>query len=147
MLTFMETWLCDNIPDAAIQLEGMTLFRVHREAATSVKIRGGGLKTVELMPRYLLNTALSWWSYSLSSAGNEVVAAVDITPSANGNKTLRGLHDTISEILMKHPYGFVVLAGDFNHNTLKTVLPKFKQFVDFKTRGDHTLDWPPSRTF
>ena len=35
--------LQDNIPDTAIQLEGMTAFRVDRDAATSGKSRGGAV--------------------------------------------------------------------------------------------------------
>ncbi|KAK3557165.1 hypothetical protein QTP70_024707 [Hemibagrus guttatus] len=36
--------------------------------------------------------------------------------------------------------GNVIIAGDFNHAKLKTVLPKFHQHVDFATRGVNTLD-------
>lgn len=33
-----------------------------------------------------------------------------------------------------------MVAGDFNHTSLKSVLPKCKQYVDFETRGENTLD-------
>ena len=42
VFAFTETWLQDNIPDAAVQLEGMTAFWVDKHAATSGKSRGGG---------------------------------------------------------------------------------------------------------
>ncbi len=42
----------------------------------------------------------------------------------------------------KHnPDGFFIIAGDFNHANLKTVLPKFHQHVNFATRGNNTLDF------
>ncbi len=37
--------------------------------------------------------------------------------------------------------GFFIIAGDFNHANLKTVLPKFYQHVNFATRGNNTLDF------
>ncbi len=36
---------------------------------------------------------------------------------------------------------FFIIAGDFNHANLKTVLPKFYQHVNFATRGNNTLDF------
>ncbi len=75
-----------------------------------------------------------------------LVVAVYIAPSAtakanaNANEALGGLHDAISELLTAHPDSSVVVAGDFNHTSLNTVFPKFQQYVDFKTRGEITLD-------
>ncbi len=40
-----------------------------------------------------------------------------------------------------NPDGFFIIAGDFNHANLKTVLPKFYQHVNFATRGNNTLDF------
>lgn len=75
---------------------------------------------------------------------NVIVAVVYIAPSANANananEALGELHDAISELVSEHLDSFVVVAGDFNHTSLKTVLPKFKQIVDFKTRGENMLD-------
>lgn len=72
------------------------------------------------------------------------VVAVYVAPSANvnskANEALGALHDAISEFQTKYPDSFIVVAGDFNHTSLKTVLPKFKQYVDFETRGENTLD-------
>ncbi len=39
------------------------------------------------------------------------------------------------------PTAFFIIAGDFNHANLKTVLPKFYQHVNFATRGNNTLDF------
>ncbi len=40
-----------------------------------------------------------------------------------------------------NPDCFFIIAGDFNHANLKTVLPKFYQQVNFPTRGNNTLDF------
>ncbi len=50
-----------------------------------------------------------------------------IAPSANNKQTT--------------PMAFFIIAGDFNHANLKTVLPKFYQHVNFATRGNNTLDF------
>ncbi len=50
------------------------------------------------------------------------------------------LHDSISRQQNEHPEGFFIVAGDFNHTNLKTVLPRFYKNVDIKTRKDRTLD-------
>lgn len=39
-----------------------------------------------------------------------------------------------------HPDGTFIVAGDFNHCTLRSVLPKFYQNVSCTTRGHKTLD-------
>ena len=36
--------------------------------------------------------------------------------------------------------GLFIVAGDFNHDNLKSVLPKFHQYVDFATRGANVMD-------
>ncbi len=40
---FTETWLNDNIPDSAIQLNRLTCYRADRNSSLSGKTRGGGL--------------------------------------------------------------------------------------------------------
>ncbi len=53
----------------------------------------------------------------------------------------RYLYSAISEQQTNNPDGFFLIAGDFNHANLKTVLPKFYQHVNFATRGNNTLDF------
>ncbi|XP_058650447.1 uncharacterized protein LOC131551470 [Onychostoma macrolepis] len=152
---FTETWLNDNIPDSAIQLHGLTCYRADRDSSLSGKTRGGGLcvyinknwcnnagvvtkhcsSLVEFMfvkrrPFYLPRefTAI-------------VIVAVYIPPCANAKDALRELYSAISEQQTNNPDGFFIIAGDFNHANLKTVLPKFYQHVNFATRGNNTLDF------
>lgn len=71
-----------------------------------------------------------------------ITAIVYTAPGAKAisNQALGGLHDGNSGLLPKHLDSFEVIGGDFNHNRFKTVLPKFKQYNDFKTRGVNMLD-------
>ncbi len=47
----------------------------------------------------------------------------------------------IGEQQTNNPDSFFLIAGDFNHANLKTVLPKFYQHVNFATKGNNTLDF------
>ncbi len=51
------------------------------------------------------------------------------------------MYSAISEQQTNTPTAFFILAGDFTHANLKTVLPKFYQHVNFATRGNNTLDF------
>ncbi|KAK3530795.1 hypothetical protein QTP70_002825 [Hemibagrus guttatus] len=64
---------------------------------------------------------------------------VYIPPSANVKEALCELYRAISELQNVHPDGLFIIAGDFNHANLKSVLPKFHQYVDFATRGVNAL--------
>ncbi|KAK3570548.1 hypothetical protein QTP86_022084 [Hemibagrus guttatus] len=65
---------------------------------------------------------------------------VYIPPSANAKEALCELYRPISELQNAHPDGLFIIAGDVNHANLKSVLPKFHQYVDFATRGVKVLD-------
>ncbi|XP_042072371.1 uncharacterized protein LOC121813023 [Haplochromis burtoni] len=43
VLCFTETWLCEDIPDSALKLEGFHLLRADRQASLSGKTKGGGV--------------------------------------------------------------------------------------------------------
>ncbi len=70
-----------------------------------------------------------------------VIVAVYIPSCANAKDALHELYSAISEQQTNNPNGFFIIAGDFNHANLKTVLPKFYQHVNFATRGNNTLDF------
>ncbi|KAI2650776.1 hypothetical protein H4Q32_000841 [Labeo rohita] len=69
-----------------------------------------------------------------------VIVAVYIPPCANAKDALRELYNAISEQQTNNPDSFFIIASDFNHANLKSVLPKFYQHVNFATRGNNTLD-------
>ncbi len=66
------------------------------------------------------------------------------SPSANAKDALCELYSAISEQQTDNPDGFFIIAGDFNHANLKTVLSKFYQHVNFATRGPHLCYANPS---
>lgn len=68
------------------------------------------------------------------------LTAVYIPPQANAKLALASLHDAIHQLKNNHPDGVFLIAGDFNHAKLKTVMPTFHQFIDFPTRGNNILD-------
>ncbi|KAK3539575.1 hypothetical protein QTP70_010270 [Hemibagrus guttatus] len=68
------------------------------------------------------------------------IVGVYIPPSANAKEALCELYGAISELQNAHPDGLFITTRDFNHTNLRSVLPKFHQYVDFATRGVNTLD-------
>ncbi|KAK3541394.1 hypothetical protein QTP86_024589, partial [Hemibagrus guttatus] len=64
------------------------------------------------------------------------IVRVYIPPSANAKEALCELYRAISELQNAHPDGLFIIAGDFNHANLKSVLPKFHPHVDFVTREE-----------
>lgn len=48
------------------------------------------------------------------------------------------IHAAISKQQPVHTEAAFIVAGDFNHSNLKTVLAKFYQHVSCHTRGDNT---------
>lgn len=151
---FMETWLSDRVPDAAIQLDGLALFCADRKASLCGKTRGGGLcvyvntewcKNSVLVSSYCsalveIVTVRSRPFYLPREFTSVIVIGVYIPPSANAKEALGELYGAISDLQKAYPDGLFIVAGDFNHVNLKTVLPKFHQYVDFATRGANTLD-------
>lgn len=61
--------------------------------------------------------------------------AVYIPPRANQTTLLELLPDIIGKHETAHPDAVFVVARDFNHYNLNTVLPKFHQHVCFLTRN------------
>ena len=68
------------------------------------------------------------------------IVAVYIPPSANAKEVLATLYGAVSDLQNNHSEGPLIVTGDFNHAVLKTVFPKFHQYVDFATRGANKLD-------
>uniref|UniRef100_A0A1A8ATP4 Reverse transcriptase domain-containing protein n=1 Tax=Nothobranchius furzeri TaxID=105023 RepID=A0A1A8ATP4_NOTFU len=151
---FTETWLSDRVPDAAIQLDGMASFRADRNVALCGKTRGGGLcvyvnekwcKNALLASRYCsllveFVTVRCRPFYLPREFTTVFIIGVYIPPGANTKEALGELYTNISELQNTHPDGLFIVAGDFNHANLKSVLPRFHQYVDFATRGVNTLD-------
>ncbi len=155
VFVFTETWLNNNIPDSAIQLHGLNCYRADRDSSLSGKTRGGGCVFISTKNGCNNAAVISKHCSSLvefmfvkcrpfylpREFTAIVIAAVYIPPCANAKDALRELYSAISEQQTNNPDGFFIIAGDFNHANLKTVLPKFYQHVNFATRGNNTLDF------
>ncbi|KAK0143163.1 hypothetical protein N1851_018714 [Merluccius polli] len=144
---FTETWLNQNITDAAAQLEGLMLHRADRSAALTGKRRGGGLAvyinrlwcqdSVTVTPRCSqhreLLTVRCRPFYLPRELSAVFITAVYVPPSANVEEAMSELYNNISEKQQEHP-------DAFNQASLTSVLPKFYQHVNVATRGNNTLD-------
>lgn len=147
-----ETWLNQNISDAAIELAGCSVYRVDW-TKDSGRSRGGGLciyvnnkwctaadmvdkhccpdlefLTVRCRPFFLPREFMAI-----------TIMAVYIPPQAK--LALDMLNDSTNKQLMAHPDGVIIVAGDFNHTDLRTVMPKLYKNVNFPTRENSTLDY------
>ncbi|KAI5104601.1 gastrula zinc finger protein XlCGF28.1-like [Silurus meridionalis] len=154
IFVFTETWLSDRVPDSAIQLDGLAVFRADRNAALCGKTPGGGLcvyiNTEWCKNSFLVSTYCSSLLefmvvrcrpfYLPREFTTAIVFGVYIPPSVNAKEAFSVLYGTISELQNTHPDGWFIVTGDFNHANPRTVLPKFHQNVNFATRGENTLD-------
>ncbi|KAI4886774.1 hypothetical protein NFI96_006694 [Prochilodus magdalenae] len=59
-----------------------------------------------------------------------LIISVYIPPGATAKAALCELYSAISGLQNTHPDGLFIVAGDFNHVNLKSVLPKFHQHVN-----------------
>ncbi len=155
VFVFTETWLKDNIPDSAIQLNRLTCYRADRDTTLSGKSRSGGLcvysnkewcNNAAVLSKHCSPLVESMFVkcrpfYLPREFTAIVIVAVYIPPCADAKDALRELYSAISEQQTNNPDGFFIIAGDFNHANLKSVLPKLYQHVNFATRGNNTLDF------
>lgn len=69
-----------------------------------------------------------------------IIVVLYIPPSANPTSVCRTIHTSISKLQTKHPRALIIMSGDFNHVTMDTILPTFKQYISCPTREERTLD-------
>ncbi len=138
---FMETWLNNNVPDCAIQLDQLTCYRADRALVEGGKTRGGGLcvyindawcrdavvvcKHCSPLVEFIIIKCRPFYLPREYTA--ILLVAVYIPPSSinnNRSEALNDLYQHISEQQTAHPDAFLILAGDFNHADLKSVFPK-----------------------
>ena len=68
------------------------------------------------------------------------ITAAYIPPDADAKLAMKELHAAISKQQTDHPEAAFIVAGNFTHSNLKSVLPKFHQHVSCHTRENKTLD-------
>ncbi|KAI3372196.1 hypothetical protein L3Q82_007057 [Scortum barcoo] len=144
-----------GIPDNAIELAGRHTLRADRAAADSGKTRGGGLCIYVNNKAWCTNSVIVGRHCSTNleflmvkcrpfylprEFTSTIITAAYIPPDADAKAAMNGLYEAISKQQTAYPEAAFIVAGDFNHSNLKTVLPKFHQHVSCQTRGDKTLD-------
>lgn len=93
--------------------------------------------------RLILNTCSSSVDRStcpVSFHSSIIITAVYVPPDATAKLAMKELCSAVNKLQTVHPDGAFIIAGDFNHANLRSVLPKFYQNVSCPTRGANTLD-------
>ncbi|KAL0200139.1 hypothetical protein M9458_003326, partial [Cirrhinus mrigala] len=154
VMIFTETWLNSDISDNAIALAEHHTFRADRTADDSGKTRGGGL-CIYVNKAWCTNSVILGRHCSADleflmvkcrpfylprEFTSTIITAAYIPPDADAKLAVKELHAAISKQQTVHPEAAFIVAGDFNHSNLKTVLPKFHQNIFCHTRGNKTLD-------
>lgn len=118
VITVSETWLNDNIPDAAVSLDGYKLYR--RDRAIN---RGGGLavyvKSVfksKIISRLEINTSEQLWLSINHSNKNIAIATLYRPPNFRIVDFLEEFETSLSFILPQ--YDDILCAGDLNIDLL-----------------------------
>lgn len=156
LLCLSETWLSDRIPDSHVEMEGFALHRMDRDQASTGKKQGGGVclyvnnrwchtQHVTVKERVcdpnIELIAVSCRPYYLPREFSHVIVmVVYIPPSGNGKCAIETISRITHDLQRSSPDALVILNGDFNHCTLSTTLPSFKQMVTCPTRGDNVID-------
>lgn len=148
-----ETWLDGSFPDSSLQLPGFSFHRADR-TTNSLKQRGGGvgcyinsnwctdykILSQTCTPELESLTVICKPFYSPREFSAVVLIIVYIPPDASAPSALQQLADHIMEVENSNPDAAMIALGDFNHVTLKKVLPRYKPHIHIATRLDKTLD-------
>ena len=153
VICLTETWLQDKDPDSAYSLDGFTLVRGDRTAASG-KTVGGGV-CVYINNRWCQNISaydqccnpdieyltVSLRPYYLPREFNKVYITIAyIPPSADVKNAENILHDAVCKMENSHPDAVNIITGDFNECKFDKYIPNFQQYIHFPTRSDKMLD-------
>lgn len=136
VLIFTETWLSDNTPDSAVQLQTHSIQRGNRTAASG-KHKGGGIciyinnqrcSDVQIVSKHCsIDVEILLLKCRPFYLPREFTAVfflgVYIPPHANSAAALGTLYDAINTQENTHPDAVFIVAGDFNHCDVWTVMP------------------------
>ena len=135
-----ETWLSEDVPDAAVQLEGFQLHRADRDTLSSGKVCCGGVcffvneswcTDVSVIKQYCSN-ALEFIIincrpfYSPHEFSSFILACVYIPPDAAVDEAQSALAEHIMDAERIYPDSAVIVLGDFNKANLSRALPKYR---------------------
>ncbi len=78
--------------------------------------------------------------YLPRETSHAIVIVVYIPPSANTKTAMNTICTITHELQSRSPDAMVIVNRDFNHCSLSSALPSFKQLVTCPTRNDRTID-------
>ncbi|XP_019210931.1 uncharacterized protein LOC109200009 [Oreochromis niloticus] len=150
VLCFTESWLCEDIPDCALKLEGFHLLRADQQASLSGKTTGGGVcfyinsgwcTDVTVIAQHC-SSSLEYLFihckpfYSPREFASFILAAVYVPPDAD----VQAAQCALAEQILHMERTFPDSLGDFNKANVSQELPKYKQYIKCPTREERTLD-------
>lgn len=152
-MVFTESWLCPDIPDSMVELEGFSRVRADRRVSSG-KNRGGGIciyVSNNWCKQYTIRETicdpdlevlcLSMRPFYLPREfGNIIFCAAYIPPIGNAIKAANRVAECVHTQLQRTPGAPIFVLGDFNQCKLELVLPGFYQYVKCGTRKDRVLD-------
>ena len=153
LICLTETWLQENDPDTAFNLDGFTVIRGDR-TADSGKTTGGGVcvyvnnrwcKNITVYEQICQNDieylTLSLRPFYLPREFPKLfVTIVYIPPSADVKISENILNDAVCKMQNNSPDAVNIITGDFNRCKFHKCIPNFKQYINFPTRADKLLD-------
>ena len=144
-----ETWLNNDIPTEAVDIEGFVCHRCDRKDGR----QGGGVACYvrQDLPFSLVtpvddsDVESLWLIYRQPrmprSVSHIIFGVVYHPPDAKSYATTNHIIDNVDAILRQHSYARTVIVGDFNKMTDKPLRDlKLKQIVHAATRQSATLD-------
>lgn len=140
MLCFTETWLTDWIPTARTDLDGFTMIRLDRDFEMMAKKSGQGVCLYVNNQWCHPGHNTEWEScrpyYLPCEFSNMIVLVVYIPPSANAKHATDIICKVVHDLQSRSPDALTIINGDFNHCSLSSSLPSFRQCVTCPTRID-----------
>ena len=153
-IVLTESWLDESIPDSCVSLDNHILVRADRSVEQTGKTRGGGI-CIYINNGWCTNYTVK---HTLCSPHLELLVVqcrpfylprdicciafvvVYIPPSADKRKAEEDVASVITELETSKPDAGIIVLGDFNGSSLQTVLPRYKQYVNFPSREENCLD-------
>ena len=144
IICLTETWLSEA-KEKSRQLEGYQHFYCHRKN----RIGGGvAILTTESLPTTLLSSYTTptfsaiWTISKIENYDDMVTGCIYHPPNAEIDDTLEYIGNVLSDISKSHPFAKFMIAGDFNHLPVESLLSQLDvlSLVNFNTREQAKLD-------
>ena len=153
VICLTETWLNENDPDSAYEIEGFKLIRSDRNGS-DCKSSGGGLITYVKeawckdctvvrthCDKNLEVAIISLRPYYLPREFSKIIISnVYIPPDGNFSDASKTLHEMLQSTENSSIDSVNIICGDFNKCDFSKYIPHYYQFVHCPTREENILD-------